>query len=116
MGKYYLTPQDFEIAEENGIKKKTVERRVMDFGWDIERAITEPVNERSYATGAWAQWEHIANVTYQNFRTRLSRGWSEQDAALTPPGKPRGRKVDREVFDTPYLIGKSAVSEVSMHA
>lgn len=116
MEKYYLTMQDFEIADSNGIKRKSVERRVYDFGWEIERAITEPINERHYATGAWSRWESIAVVTYQNFRTRLSRGWNEHDAALTPPNKPRGRSTNLETYDLPYLTNHQNANEVTVHA
>ena len=36
---WYITPKDFEIAEENGIKKDTVIQRVRRFGWDVDRAV-----------------------------------------------------------------------------
>lgn len=100
----YLTENDYRVAKENGLERILVYRRVYECGWDVERAITEPVNEQHRATGAWEQWKNIAVVTYQNFRTRLSRGWTEEEAALTPARKPRGRAVERDVFDLPYLI------------
>lgn len=107
----YLTEQDYKVAAEHGLERILVYRRVYECGWEVERAVTEPVNEQHRATGAWKQWEHIAIVTYQNFRTRLSRGWSEQEAALTPPRKPRGRTVSRDALDMPYLVARQAIGE-----
>ena len=87
----FISEAEYQTAEANGIDRMLVYRRVNEQGWDNERAITEPVNDKHHATGAWKKWEHIAVVTYQNFRTRLSRGMSEELAALTPPRKARGR-------------------------
>lgn len=98
----YLTEDKYEIAEENGISRKVVFRRVVENGWDITRAITEPVNTKHHPTGAWERWQHVAVVSYQNFRTRLSRGWTEAEAALTPARKPRGIGV-RKAQDFAYL-------------
>jgi hypothetical protein len=37
-----VTNEHFAIAEKNGLDRFTVLRRVRDYFWDIERAITEP--------------------------------------------------------------------------
>ena len=81
----FISESDYQTAEANGIDRMLVYKRVNECNWKLERAITEPVNDKHRATGAWKRWEHIAVVTYQNFRTRLSRGMSEETAALTPP-------------------------------
>ena len=89
----FISEAEYKVAEANGIDRMLVYRRVNEQGWSNERAITEEVNEKHRATGAWKRWEHMAVVTYQNFRTRLSRGMSEEMAALTPPRKARGRSA-----------------------
>lgn len=38
-----LPAEVYERAEANGIKKGTMKHRIYRLGWDIERAITEPV-------------------------------------------------------------------------
>ena len=108
-----LTEETYKIAEENGIRRDLVYRRVIENGWDVSRAIIEPINTKNHATGAWKRWEHISVVTYQNFRTRLSRGWTEAEAALTPARKPRGIGV-RKAQDFAYLYA-AMDREVSLY-
>ena len=43
---FYITPEDFRIAEENGISKDTLLSRVRKLGWDIDKAITKPVRAK----------------------------------------------------------------------
>ena len=43
---FYITPEDFKIAEENGIPEYVVTTRVIKLGWDIDRAITKPAREK----------------------------------------------------------------------
>ncbi len=38
----YITPQDYETAAKNGIKRDTVRLRVYRNNWSIEDAITTP--------------------------------------------------------------------------
>ena len=43
MGHYfYITPEDYRIAEGNGLSRKDVYRRVYEENWSIKRAITTP--------------------------------------------------------------------------
>ena len=39
---HYITPQDYEKATKNGIKKETVRRRVVRNNWSVEDAISPP--------------------------------------------------------------------------
>ena len=34
---FYITPEDFEKAKENGIHKDTVITRVRKLGWDVDK-------------------------------------------------------------------------------
>ena len=43
---FYITPEDFKIAEENGISKDTLLSRVRILGWDVDKAITTPVRTK----------------------------------------------------------------------
>lgn len=51
----YITPEEYKIAERNGISNKTLEDRIRRQNWDRERALTKPT--RSYANRISA--EHI---------------------------------------------------------
>lgn len=45
MGKeyvWYITPEQYEKAEKNGIDRNTLSSRIRLRGWDIDRAMTEP--------------------------------------------------------------------------
>ena len=81
----YITPDDYETAEKNGISRHTVYQRVHTCGWDIDRAITEPVNFRFRTSSIWGHWKDKAVVDYETFRKRLQKlRWSAEKAALTP--------------------------------
>jgi hypothetical protein len=43
---FYITPDEYEIAEQNGICKKTLEMRIREYAWDKQRALTEPVRQK----------------------------------------------------------------------
>lgn len=115
-----LTENDYRIADENGIERLLAYRRVNECGWSVERAITEDVNDKHRPTGAWERWKQIAEkngVSHQLFRTRLSRGKSEEAAALEPPRKPRGRAIAKDVLDIPYLVARQTMDyRGSVHA
>jgi len=89
----YLTEWHYAEAEQNGIERLLVYRRVIECGWDTERAIREPVNEKNRPTGEWEKWKGIAVVSHSTYRVRRSRGMSEEAAALTPIRR-RGKKQD----------------------
>lgn len=44
----YLTPEDYVIAEANGICQKTAETRFYWRGWPKKRSITEPVHDHVF--------------------------------------------------------------------
>lgn len=81
----YITPQDYEIADKNGINRKMLNKRVRELGWDIERAITTPKIQRN--TG-WTEWKDVAlsnGVNYDCFKNRVKRyGFTQEQAATTP--------------------------------
>ncbi len=78
---WYITPQHYSIAEENNISPRTLEQRVRDNGWHIEKAISEPVRPRK----TYGQWIKIAEqngICSNTFRVRVNLyGWSNERAA-----------------------------------
>lgn len=80
----YITDDDYATAEANGISKNRVTQRVNYWGWDIDRAISTPVNSQCRPNGRWPRWKDKAVVCYATFTSRVKDGWSEESAATTP--------------------------------
>lgn len=36
----YITPEEYEKAEKNGIDKNTLYKRIREYGWDKQRALS----------------------------------------------------------------------------
>ena len=82
----YITPDDYEVAKQNGISESTLYARVYNYFWDIERAITEPVNKPNKY--GWKEWKETAlsnGVKYDTFKHRVRNGLSQRIAATEPP-------------------------------
>lgn len=86
---FYITPDDFETAAQNGIPRNTVISRVNTHGWDIDRAITQPSRKKrvDYVT-TWNEWKSRSKVSRNTFTARLRYGWTPEKAALTSVMKP----------------------------
>lgn len=100
---YYITPEEYNIAEKNGISKSTLYRRVYYYGWEKERAInTKPIiNKR-------CEWSKLAwknGISHAAYYSRVNKlGWSRQKAATTPIQK---RKYSLELIETAKQNGIS---------
>ncbi|EJR67504.1 hypothetical protein IIO_00492 [Bacillus cereus VD115] len=82
---YYITPEEYVIAEKNGIRRKSLDYRVRRGCWDKEKAITIPTQKEP------SEWATIKNISLKNgisrqtFSARRKRGWSLTDAITIPP-------------------------------
>lgn len=85
----YLTEEHYKIAEKNGIKEATLYRRVYQYKWDIQKAITTPVIPRSERSRKYPkEYTDLAlsnGVCLVTFYTRLKNGWSIEEASTVPP-------------------------------
>lgn len=94
MRRGYVTPEDYEKAEANGLSREIVYHRVYHYGWDIERAITTPKKNH----GKWGNWKPYYElmekhgVNRRTFYTRVGNGMSPEEAA-TKPLTPRHERV-----------------------
>jgi hypothetical protein len=80
-----LTEEHYLIAKKNGISRPNVQQRYDDYGWSIERAITEPIKQVKQSP--WSKWKDIAlkNGIYNElFHVRLKKGWLPEKAATEP--------------------------------
>ena len=87
---FYITPEDYKIAEENGISKDTLLCRVRKLGWDVDKAITKPVREKRKFTKEEIKTMEENGVDRNTASCRLKWGWTLEEA-LTKPKK-RGRQ------------------------
>ena len=80
---YYITPEEYEIAERNGICRVTLKSRILELGWDKKTAITKPPRKtKDY--GNYSKVAAANGISNQTFIDRVGRGWSEEKAATTP--------------------------------
>src|SRR5699024_9870555 len=77
---YYITPEEYEQAESNGIDRWTVERRIRDFCWSKERAITEKKKRYNYY-GDLVQTAIKNGIKRNTFYARIDRGMCPEKAA-----------------------------------
>ena len=80
----YITHEEYKIAEDNGIDKRTLEDRIRRQFWDKKRAISQPKRER----GKYTKWYKIAESNGISRGTFIARvnigGWDCERAATEP--------------------------------
>jgi len=104
---FYLTPQDYELAEKNGIGYHTLNSRVQKHGWDIQRAITQPVQKRNKEGKRWNEWKDKAVVGKSTYLSRVNKGWTFEEAALKPAMSfSEASKMKRKYSEEDYRIAR----------
>lgn len=81
---YYITPEEYEIAEKNGISRATLECRVRDLMWDKKRAITEPPQKKDYSNKKYADIAEKNGINRNTFYSRVRRGMCPKEACTKP--------------------------------
>lgn len=88
---HYITLEDYETAEKNGIPAKLVELRAWRYKWDIDKAITKTPKAINRYDDLWDEWSDIAakhGVDRNLFVNRVSTlKWDEESAATIARGK-----------------------------
>ena len=80
---YYITDEEYEIAEKNGISKDTLNFRIRRMGWNKEKALTKP--PRKYTDRAkQVEIAKSNGIGRSTFYDRLSYGWKVEDACTIP--------------------------------
>lgn len=105
---YELTEEHFKIAENNGLSKQLVRKR-FNTGWEIERAITQPIPGPSKARMLVDKAaENGIDLTIHAVISRIKVGWSDQKIITTPVGAKKQSK------NQPY-IEMAADNGISIH-
>lgn len=83
----YITPDEYSIAEANGISMKLVNNRVRERGWCKRRAITTPVGvyRGIDENDKWLKLALENDIPRYTYLRRIrDYGWDEQEAATRP--------------------------------
>ena len=76
---WYITPEDYEEAEKNGISKTLLYQRVRIYNWSIERAINTKKRGSQITSEEWR--EGVRNgLSRHLILSRLRRGWDLERA------------------------------------
>lgn len=106
-----LLESDFEKALANGITRVLLHSRYYQRDWSLERATTEPVNEKVPSEHkpyiAVAKANGIARSTYL---TRVRGGMSKEEASTKPVAK-RGRPKGTHRISRAYTPEQLALAE-----
>ena len=86
---FYITPEDYKIAEENGISKDTLLSRVRKLGWDVDKAITKPVRAKRKFTEEEIKTMEENGVNPNIAAGRMCWGWNLEEAITKPKKKGR---------------------------
>lgn len=83
-----ISKEQYAIANKNGIKRETAYMRVYQYGWDIERAITERVKGKGECRKKYDDYVYEMleenNIPRNVFNGRIYRGWDLVDAYTIP--------------------------------
>lgn len=89
---YYLTDEDYQIAEKNGISRNRAYARYYVNCWDKKRAITQPIYKNTKEYREQAKIAQANGISISTFYSRVKTGWSLEEASSKPIGYRRERK------------------------
>lgn len=112
---FYITDEEYGVAAANGIGRSTLNNRIRNFGWEKQKAMTDPVQPQR-AQPEWRKIAELNGIRPDTFYARVNRyGWDPERAATEPPHqKPQElaaaarRKIPKEMFD---LAASNGISE-----
>lgn len=76
---YYVTPEEYKIAESNGISRDLVNKRIRNYAWDKKKAITLPPSPTS-KYGSIKDRLKENGIAESTFYKRIAYGWSIERA------------------------------------
>ena len=84
----YLTDEDFQTAQQNGISKTTAYQRFYEYGWTREDTVTKPVNSHLLVSAEYKKKCAEVGLSYSTFTKRVKRGM-KPEMALALSSKPK---------------------------
>lgn len=89
----FITEEAYLLGEKNGIPRETVYNRWARLMWDIERAITDPVQEAK--TSLYKEWKEVCKkngVSCPLFHARVKK-MSPEEAATKPVSRRKKSEI-----------------------
>ncbi|QHT61712.1 hypothetical protein GXP70_18185 [Paenibacillus lycopersici] len=78
----YISPEHYEQAAAIGISSKNVYQRVHQYGWSVDRAISELPMKRSLELPEhWLVVAAANGISRRKYARRIAAGYTEEDAA-----------------------------------
>lgn len=77
---FYITPEEYDQAEANGIKQATLEYRVRGAGWKKEEAIKTKTRKREEIPKWVLDKAEKNNICYGTLTRRIHQGWDYERA------------------------------------
>ncbi|WP_199615510.1 hypothetical protein [Paenibacillus alkalitolerans] len=82
---YYITPEEFAQAAENGISEVTFYNRIRQLGWSKEKAMTTPPRKRTFHNSKWVKIAEKNGICISTYKYRINQlGWEPERAATQP--------------------------------
>lgn len=83
---FYITPEEYKIAESNEISASLLEQRIRSLAWDKERATSEAPQKKKSRIPKEIRERALQNgIGYQTLRDRIHyRGWDHEKACTQP--------------------------------
>lgn len=98
---FYITPEEYKIAAENGICRTTLNSRIRDLAWDKEKAITTPPRMYKRVPKYLVEEAQQNGIPYIVLNQRLNILEWDAKKAVTEPiwGKEQRRKKANKMRD-----------------
>ncbi|WP_020615760.1 hypothetical protein [Paenibacillus daejeonensis] len=90
----YITDEEYAKAAANGIKRDTLNTRIWQHNWDMDKATTKRPQKQIKHSEHYKAMARSNGITETMYRVRVKQyGWTPQRAATEPPGHPESRKA-----------------------
>lgn len=93
---FYITPEEYAIAEQNGISARLVTERVRRLAWSVDRAITTPPKIHKDRK-KWLEIAKQNGISIITFYSRVRKGGMDPEKAATTPIMPMRENIQKMV-------------------
>lgn len=116
----YLTEDDYQEAEKNGIDRMNAYQRFYKYGWSREEVVTKPLKTKVSLKSEWEKVAKEKGISYCTFRNRIQLlGWSIEKASNTMPGSAQRKPTKRSgrLTQSEYEIAmKNGINKSTVHS